>query len=209
MTAPNGTGQIKAEYFDPCYPTLTQTYTDNVTYAPQIDISMIAPNALLPNSSIAENRIVRVWELSDCAPGIGRAPAYGKISDFKLVIFNRWGQEIRVYTKTDANRLPDDAVMQGDILWDGKDRYGNVVQDGVYAMKLYFKYCNNILPSWCDNSNCYSVTYGNSYINGWCDVTKYITNSMVSPCMKWSFFGNCQSYFEGCAGMVKAITVIR
>jgi hypothetical protein len=193
MTAPNGTGQIKAEYFDPCYPTLTQTYTNSVFYSPNSDESLIAPNAMIPNSSIAENRIVRIQEFGDCAPNLMQAPAYGNIEDFELRIFDRWGVNFRTIRKSNVGRITDEAVFQGDIYWDGFNKNAGesnreIFQDGVYALKLYMKFC------------------GQSFYR---DVTSEITNSAISPCMKWSFFGNCQSYYNGNAGYVKAITVIR
>lgn len=197
ITAPNGTGQIKAEYFDPCYPTLTQTYTNNVYFSPNSNDSLIGPNAMLPNSSITENKIVRIWEFGDCAPNLMQAPAYGNIEDFELRIFDRWGVNFRTIRKSNVGRLSNDAVLQGDIYWDGFNKNPGesnrvVVQDGVYALKLYVKFC------------------GQSFYS---DVTNEIANSAISPCMKWSIFsfnGNgCQSYFNGEAGYVKAITVIR
>ncbi len=190
MNSPNGYGTIKAEYTDPCYPSATTLYTDHVYYDPNTSpatLQLIAPGALIPTSSIAENKIMRVQELSACAPYIGQAQAYGNISDFHLLILDRWGVNFRTISKGWSGRAQTDAVLQGDIIWDGRDNSGALVQDAVYAFKLYVNYCGN---------------------SGYTDITDRVSNATVGPCMEWNFWGTCKTYLSGSLGPVKCVTVL-
>src|SRR5690606_14882531 len=101
--------------------------------------TLIAPNTFTPDDGNFNN-VFRILGSGPYAPiNIGEGPAYG-IADFKLRIWNRWGENFKTVTKADAGRLPHENPMQGDIFWDGTDNNG-VVQDGVYNYSLEMQYC--------------------------------------------------------------------
>lgn len=52
--------------------------------------------------------------------------AFETITDFEIVILNRWGAIVRTYSEPD-------------FIWDGKNKSGNQVDDGTYFYKVNFK----------------------------------------------------------------------
>ncbi|NCA21532.1 MAG: hypothetical protein EBS86_10400, partial [Crocinitomicaceae bacterium] len=149
MNPPYGRGEIKAVYEDPCKSPITQTWTGNVFLGTNLDylkedFALISPGRMEPtHPTIPERRIMRISEFHPCAPeNVGDAPAYGNISDFQLLIFNRWGTNFRTITKADIDKGPNDAVLQGDIFWDGRIvKNGPLVQKGVYVYQLRVQMC--------------------------------------------------------------------
>ncbi len=68
--------------------------------------------------------------------GAANVPNSYNATEYKLEIFNRWGNLFRTITGSSCNGFDNWAVN-----WDGKDQNGNIVQIGEYNWKLYFKNC--------------------------------------------------------------------
>ena len=140
--------------------------------------TVIAPNAMIPNSNIPANRKLIIREFGLNAPQDGK-PAYNA-KEYLLEIYNRWGNRVRTITGGGCQ------VLQGEIQWDGKSNFGNLLPTGVYVWKLYFKNCTH--SSW--KPACHS--YSNTNTQGWC--SKY--------CIKWTPFPKnvcCKQWNDPCA----------
>ncbi len=139
VIAPNAEGILYAKFTTPCGYVSSQIAIHPVTAGSR---EMIAPNTFTPDGD-EFNNIFQILEFGEFAPYLGDiTPAYDAI-DFKLRIYNRWGDNFRTVTKADVGRQPDEALQQGDIQWDGKDQYGDLVQTGVYNYTLEMKYCGS------------------------------------------------------------------
>lgn len=57
-------------------------------------------------------------------------------NEFKLEIYNRWGSNFKTIQIKNCN-----GFNNWDIYWDGTDQNGNIVPQGTYTWKLYFKNC--------------------------------------------------------------------
>jgi len=68
--------------------------------------------------------------------GASGIPNSYNATEYKLLIFNRWGNLFRTITGTSCNGFDNWSIN-----WDGKDQNGTLVQQGVYVWKLYFKNC--------------------------------------------------------------------
>lgn len=159
--APNADGLLTASYSNSLC-TSTSSTTMQLYYRPG-GHGLIAPNSFTPDNGNSNN-VFRILEAGPYAPmNIGDEPAYG-IVDFKLRIWNRWGENFKTVTKADAGRLPQQNVRQGDIFWDGTDNSG-VVQDGTYNYTLEMQYCgqNNFERICMDDSE-------------------------INPCVRWFWF---------------------
>lgn len=175
--APNEDGILTASYTDSLC-TSTGSQTMQLHYRPG-GHGLIAPNTFTPDNG-DHNNVFRILESGPYAPmDIGDEPAYG-IVDFKLRIWNRWGENFKTVTKADAGRLPHQNVRQGDIFWDGTNNTG-VVQDGTYVYTLELQYC------------------GQSNFERIC-----MDNSTVNPCLNWAWFF-CTQRLSGCTRHVNVV----
>jgi hypothetical protein len=101
-----------------------------------------APNAIAPNSSNPANRVMTIFEYGANAPSLGSGPAYHAYR-YRLRLFDRWGNLF--YCKEDYNAC---GFVNGEILWNGRNSSGNLVQNDVYVAQLAL---------W----NCQTSTFGN------------------------------------------------
>jgi hypothetical protein len=187
--APNQDGLIEARLQTACTGPIVETASITIKYRPGgsgmiVDNTVSPLNGSGPESSL--NAPGRIFEFGPFAPEtIGEGPAYG-IQDFKLNIFNRWGTLIRVITKADAGRGPNDNVMQGDIFWDGTwQGYNGVperVQDGVYVYTLDLLYCG-----------------ATQYVN------IHVPYAVDNYCIDQNFWGNCTEYLPGWVGQMTVL----
>mgnify|MGYP001132205428 CR=1 FL=1 len=88
-------------------------YTISTAVLEDCQPKVFAPNAVRPNSSVAQNRFFRVF-------------ANDYVGDFQIIIFNRWGTI--VYQSDDK-----------DFQWDATDLNGVEVPQGLYAYLINFK----------------------------------------------------------------------
>lgn len=175
--APNADGILTASYNHPLCST-SGSKTMQLHYRPG-GHGLIAPNTFTPDNG-QYNNVFRVLESGPYAPmNVGDEPAYG-IVDFKLRIWNRWGENFKTVTKADAGRLPHQNVRQGDIFWDGTNNVG-VVQDGVYNYTIELQYC------------------GQSDFQRIC-----MDDSDVNPCVRWIWFF-CVQRLSGCTRQVNVL----
>lgn len=119
--------------------------------------TLIAPNAFIPSSSNNSKLIIR--EFGPNAPADGQ-PAYNATS-YRLRVFNRWGGILKEIIKENC------PLLQGEIVWDGRNNSGNIVPLGVYVYTLELK------------NDCIGV--------GWTPVCDFIgkTQTCVDFCIKW------------------------
>jgi hypothetical protein len=140
VKAPNQDGKVRAVYNPVCGAQIIKEI--DIFYRPN-GRDLIFANTVFPNSTIWKNQQLYIWEFGPIAPlNNGEGPAYD-ISDFRLKIWNRWGVNFRTITKATVGRQPDENVMQGDIRWDARDQYGDLVPTGTYAWTLEMKYCGS------------------------------------------------------------------
>lgn len=57
-------------------------------------------------------------------------------TNYKLLIFNRWGQVIREIKDESCNGFKNWSIQ-----WDGKDKFGNLVQSGTYEWRFFVQNC--------------------------------------------------------------------
>jgi hypothetical protein len=137
---PNAEGLLYARYNSGCGLTTLESIPIFPTSVGSRDL--IAPNSFTPDNGTFNN-VFQILEFGPYAPYLGDiVPAYDAI-DFKLRLWNRWGDNFRTVTKADVGRAPNDALMQGDIQWNGLDDNGDLVQSGVYNYTLEMKYCGS------------------------------------------------------------------
>jgi len=177
ISVPNQNGSVSATVSNGCSQ-VQATGSIEIEYRP-MGHDLIAPNAMTPDGS-EFNNVFRVLEYNLDAPDIGEGPAYG-IEDFKLRIWNRWGENFVTTTKADAGRGPEDYLRQGDIMWDGTNAQGIIVQDGVYPYTLEVKYC------------------GDTDFTPVC-----LPNMQENPCVRWAWLF-CTQRIEGCVGMITVV----
>ncbi|MDR0802821.1 hypothetical protein [Fluviicola sp.] len=174
--APNADGILTATISTNCAPNPVSA-TIQLNYRPG-GHGLIAPNSFTPSAT--NNHVLRILEYGPYAPqNIGDGPAYDMI-DFKLRIYNRWGENFKTVTKADAGRGPNDYLRQGDIFWDGTNSQG-LVQFGTYYYTLEAKYC------------------GQSDFVRVC-----MDGSETSPCVRW-IWAFCILHLQGCAKPVNVL----
>jgi len=179
IQAPNADGILTCKYVNvECNFSITETIP--LYYRPG-GPGLIAPNSFTPDNG-QFNNVFRILEFGPNAPiNIGDGPAYG-ISDFRLRIWNRWGDNFKTVTKADAGRASNENPMQGDIFWDGTGANGLIMQDGVYVYTLEVKYC------------------GQDFFQRVC-----MDGSETDVCVRW-FWIFCIERIAGCS---KTVTLIR
>lgn len=100
--------------------------------------TMIAGNSFKPSSIYPSNNKLIIKEFGTNAPADGE-PAYNA-TGYMLRLFDSFGglfREIKVDKKC--------PLLQGEIIWDGRDNKGDLVPLGVYNYTLYLKNeCKNI-----------------------------------------------------------------
>jgi hypothetical protein len=135
--APNTVdGIIYAEYQN-CQGLLVSANMTIIANPENHDRTLYAPNSFTPNGN---NPIFRIIAGGLTAPiNIGDGPAYDAI-DFRLRLWNRWGENFLTIDKAYIGRVGP--LMQGDIQWDGTFN-GSPVQDGVYNYTLEMQYCRD------------------------------------------------------------------
>jgi hypothetical protein len=69
-------------------------------------------------------------------PGIIGVPNSYNATDYKLEIFDRWGNLFKTITDQNCGGFPNWSIA-----WDGTNNQGNLVQSDVYVWKLSFKNC--------------------------------------------------------------------
>lgn len=175
--APNADGVLTAQV-NHSHCNSSGTKSMQLSYRPG-GSGLIAPNTFTPDGG-QYNNVFRILEYGLNAPiNVGEGPAYG-ISDFKLRIWNRWGENFKTVTKADAGRQPDENPMQGDIFWDGTNNAGEV-QDGVYPYSLELKRC------------------GQNEFERVC-----LPGGEENPCIRWIWFF-CVERLEGCMNHVNVL----
>jgi len=98
-------------------PGMANQSKSNISCAHQETISYI-PNAFNPNSSTEENRIFK--------------PVISFVSDYKLIIYNRWGEIV----------FQSNNPLQG---WDGRNRSGDLLKKGTFVYYLKYRTKDNKL----------------------------------------------------------------
>lgn len=177
-TAPNQNGLVYAVVGNGCKNIIK---TEPVSYLPQHNAQVLAPNAFTPNGD-GLNDEFQIIEYGLNAPPIGQGPAYNAI-DFKLTIYDRWGTTVlRTITKSDIGRAANEPLKNGDIKWDGKDSGGQLVANDVYNYTLEIQYC------------------GNSSFTNVC-----FPGADYNPCIQWVWIF-CVKHLQGC---VSHVTVVR
>ena len=142
INTPNQTGKLIARYITSCnnvsqfYNTVYYQYTKT-------------PNLLSPSPFIDADHNVSVqsqansWRIVETganAPNIGFGPAYGGAVDFRLMVWDRYGQQITDYTKSRFGIVGD--LKNGDIRWDAWFA-GSPVTVNSYTYRLFLKYCDS------------------------------------------------------------------
>lgn len=180
--APNADGILTASYNNlACeFTGSTSSQSMQLYYRPG-GHGLIAPNTFTPDGG-TYNNVFRILEFGPDAPeNVGEGPAYD-IVDFRLRLWDRWGENYKTISKADAGRLPHENVMQGDIFWDGTYN-GLGVQDGVYNYTLEMQYC------------------GTDHFERVC-----LDGSEVNACVQWFLGLFCIKRLSGC---ISHVTVLR
>ena len=107
----------------------TETITQTFTHDPFLGYGIIGiPNVFSPNGD-SDNEMFRVFYIGQ--PGVNPFP---DIEKYKIQIYNRWG--LMVFESGDTSAEWE---------WDGTDRSGQDVVDGVYFYTLSYKYfCDEV-----------------------------------------------------------------
>lgn len=186
MNAPNSDGIMTATLNSPCMGTSTVSATTTIWRRPNGN-EFIYPNVITPDNGQLNN-IFRILEFGEWAPqNIGEGPAYGA-EDFKLRLWNRWGENFRTITKADVGRAQSDYLRQGDIAWDGYDR--NPSASGT--------------PELVQNNTTYVFTLEMKY----CGSTSFVQVQIgeENPCIRWDpIFHICINRISGWAGQINVI----
>jgi hypothetical protein len=183
ITAPNQDGTLEVRLTTPCLQ-IEKKKSIEIYERPQ-GSGLICANAFTPDGG-SVNNVFRIFEYGPMAPvNVGEGPAYG-ISDFLLIIWNRWGNIVRTVSKDDVGRAPNDYLRQGDIYWDGKEDSGEDANEGAYTFQLYIKPCgqSNFVLSPTPNG------------------------AGISNCIHWNIFGNCVETVPG-GGWGAVVILIR
>lgn len=166
ITAPNQDGVLEVRLMTSCLQ-IEKKKSLNIYERPQ-GSGLICGNAFTPDGG-SVNNVFRIFEYGPMAPvNVGEGPAYG-ISDFQLIIWNRWGNIIRTVSKVDVGRAPNDYLRQGDIYWDGKEESGDDASDGAYTFQLWVKPCGQ-----------------SNFV-----LSPAPTGAGITNCIHWNIFGNC------------------
>ena len=71
----------------------------------------------------------------DSAQSLNQSNAYNA-TKYKLWIFNRWGERIRVIEDENCSGFKNYSIQ-----WDGKDKYGNLVKQDTYEWRFFVQNC--------------------------------------------------------------------
>jgi hypothetical protein len=168
--------------FPPCYShTVSYNYTAPLYHPNNIySTPLTGNNALATIYNPPNNKLIIKAGLFDSQgllyPPTGTLGVY-KSEYMRIIIFNRWGEQIKNIRFDDCG-----ALRQDDVSWDGTDEYGSFVQQGIYIYKLYVKVCGNEEKIICNNTgDLQSVPVGDQLgysCNGWVKIPKF-------PWWKW------------------------
>lgn len=155
---------------------------------------LIMPNALNVNSVIYTNNKMIIQEYGISAPFTGQ-PAYNADA-YELFIFNRWGSVIRVVTE-DNNSASDNpphnnprCILQGEIFWDAKDRFGTTVSQNDYVWKLRLRNKCTGQWSWMCTSNGHVPA---PQCKDWCIIWPHWWQP-IWTCCNWANYGSGCAY---------------
>lgn len=177
-----------------CYSKVTShQYQQSPLYIGNTEYPVVlsAPNALISGSSGNNGKLIIIASYNDSQgplfPAIGTHQGIYRAKELRIIVWNRWGQQIFQRDFSDCGTL-----YQGDVYWDGKDNNGNFVQPGTYTYKIYTKIC------------------GASNFRPYCNANHKLN---TSACLKWCYkpfwpFGKycCDEYTPGdCAYVINVI----
>lgn len=119
----------------------------------EYDVIYTAPNALTPGNSGLSGKLIIMAGTYDSQglifPNAGTNKGIYKSEAIMLRVFNRWGEIIWEKTFEDCGKL-----YQGDVYWDGRDKFGNYVPTGSYVYRIYVKRCNDKdFKPYCNDSH--------------------------------------------------------
>jgi hypothetical protein len=122
-------------------------------YSGSYPVVLSAPNALVAGSSGLNGKLYIFGSIYDSQglffPSLGTTKGIYRSFQMKLVVWDRWGHTI-------IEKIYDDcgSLYQGDINWDGKDKFGNYVPIGAYVYQIFTRKCNDedFVP-YCDRSH--------------------------------------------------------